>query len=210
MGLLIGPALVRLFQRCIGATVNNLHQASLTEVVAGAIGLCVGLLIAILITIPIPRSIPVIGDYIPLLITAFLGYISTIVSVRKRMTSSIADGNNAAKYRAGSEKRRKTSPGGDRSLTPVSLSTVGYRTFVYRIHWGTLYVPGFVLGLQHIADSSDVLKRNRGRRGLDILNKMQKERKVNVKVLEWDYDDISEVDTKLVKLAKAECEGYHQ
>lgn len=68
---------------------------------------------------------------------------------------------------------------------------------------GDLIVPGFVLEeLQHIADSSDVLKRNRGRRGLDILNKIQKEPYSTVRILEQDFEDISEVDTKLVRLAK--------
>ena len=69
---------------------------------------------------------------------------------------------------------------------------------------GILVVPAFVLEeLQHIADSSDVLKRNRGRRGLDILNKMQKEPNVNVKIYDRDFDEVAEVDTKLVRLAKA-------
>jgi uncharacterized protein YacL len=69
---------------------------------------------------------------------------------------------------------------------------------------GTLVIPEFVLEeLQHIADSSDLLKRNRGRRGLDILNKIQKELVVKVLIYEGDYEEIAEVDSKLVKLAKA-------
>ncbi|MFP3490092.1 PIN domain nuclease, partial [Staphylococcus sp. SIMBA_130] len=68
---------------------------------------------------------------------------------------------------------------------------------------GTLVIPQFVLEeLQHIADSSDVLKRNRGRRGLDILNKIQKELEINVEIYEGDFEEIQEVDSKLVKLAK--------
>lgn len=68
---------------------------------------------------------------------------------------------------------------------------------------GTLVIPEFVLEeLQHIADSSDLLKRNRGRRGLDILNKIQKELDVKVLIYEGDFEDISEVDSKLVRLAK--------
>ena len=63
-------------------------------------------------------------------------------------------------------------------------------------------MPGFVLQeLRHIADSADSLKRNRGRRGLDILNKMQQELDIPIKVNETDYDDIAEVDAKLIKLA---------
>ncbi|GIP36232.1 PIN/TRAM domain-containing protein [Paenibacillus sp. J2TS4] len=68
---------------------------------------------------------------------------------------------------------------------------------------GILVIPEFVLEeLQHIADSSDLLKRNRGRRGLDILNKIQKELEVKVLIYEGDFEDISEVDSKLVRLAK--------
>lgn len=68
---------------------------------------------------------------------------------------------------------------------------------------GTIVIPEFILEeLQHIADSSDLLKRNRGRRGLDILNKIQKELEVKVLIHERDFDEIAEVDSKLVKLAK--------
>ena len=68
---------------------------------------------------------------------------------------------------------------------------------------GSLVIPEFVLEeLRHIADSSDVLKRNRGRRGLDILKKMQKDSEIDVKIVNQDFEDIPEVDSKLVKLAQ--------
>ena len=68
---------------------------------------------------------------------------------------------------------------------------------------GVLVVSGFVLEeLRHIADSPDLLKRNRGRRGLDVLNKIQKEMDIPVQIYEGDFDDIPEVDSKLVRLAK--------
>ena len=69
---------------------------------------------------------------------------------------------------------------------------------------GVLVIPVFVLNeLQYIADSSDSVKRVRGRRGLDILNSLQKESKVPVETYDGDYDDITEVDRKLIRLAKA-------
>jgi len=73
---------------------------------------------------------------------------------------------------------------------------------------GPIYVPTFVLEeLQHIADSSDNLKRNRGRRGLDILNQMQKELKLEIKPApKVNADDPQEVDARLVHMAK-ELEG---
>jgi len=68
---------------------------------------------------------------------------------------------------------------------------------------GILVIPTFVLNeLQMIADSADSIKRNRGRRGLDILNKMQKDHSIKVKISDMDFADINEVDAKLVKLAK--------
>lgn len=68
---------------------------------------------------------------------------------------------------------------------------------------GILVIPNFVLHeLQMIADSADSIKRNRGRRGLDILNSMQKDQSIMVKISDMDFPDIHEVDSKLVKLAK--------
>ena len=68
---------------------------------------------------------------------------------------------------------------------------------------GPFLVPHFILNeLQHIADSSDSLKRARGRRGLDILNKIQKMPDVDVRIVEEDFPHVKEVDAKLVVLAK--------
>ena len=68
---------------------------------------------------------------------------------------------------------------------------------------GTLIIPNFVLDeLRHISDSSDSLKRIRGRRGLDILNKIQKELPVETQIWEGDFPDIAEVDSKLLKLTQ--------
>jgi uncharacterized protein YacL len=68
---------------------------------------------------------------------------------------------------------------------------------------GTLVVPQFVLReLQQVADSSDSLKRNRGRRGLDILQRVQKMAHVQVQIVETDFPEVREVDLKLIELAK--------
>ena len=72
---------------------------------------------------------------------------------------------------------------------------------------GTLMVPQFVLReLQLVADSSDALKRNRGRRGLDILQRLQKMSSVRVQIVEDDFPQVRTVDLKLIELAKL-CEG---
>lgn len=68
---------------------------------------------------------------------------------------------------------------------------------------GPFIIPQFMLReLQHIADSSDPLKRNRGRRGLDILNRIQKQSDLEVRISDQDFPKLQEVDTKLIELAK--------
>ena len=86
---------------------------------------------------------------------------------------------------------------------PVLSSMGDYGYLSGRLLEGELVVPAVVLEeLRHIADSPDILKRNRGRRGLDILNKMQKEMGLPITISSRDCDDIAEVDSKLVKLAQ--------
>jgi uncharacterized protein YacL len=68
---------------------------------------------------------------------------------------------------------------------------------------GTLIIPQFVLNeLQHIADSSDSIKRTRGKRGLEVLHHIQKQAIVDVRIVDKDYPAIKEVDSKLIELAK--------
>ncbi len=68
---------------------------------------------------------------------------------------------------------------------------------------GTLLIPQFVLSeLQHIADSSDPVKRTRGKRGLEILRHIQKQVNIDVRIVDTDYPSVKEVDAKLIELAK--------
>ncbi len=68
---------------------------------------------------------------------------------------------------------------------------------------GTILIPQFVLSeLQHIADSSDPIKRTRGKRGLEVLHHIQKQVNVEVKIIDTDYPSVKEVDAKLIELAK--------
>jgi len=90
-------------------------------------------------------------------------------------------------------------------LLDTSVIIDGRIADIFQTHFveGRIVVPRFVLKeLQQIADSHDALKRNRGRRGLDILNKIQKNTALDVKIQEEDFPEIKEVDAKLVKLAK--------
>jgi len=90
-------------------------------------------------------------------------------------------------------------------LLDTSVIIDGRIADIFQTHFveGRIVIPRFVLKeLQQIADSQDALKRNRGRRGLDVLNKIQKNTALDVRIQEDDFPEIKEVDAKLVKLAK--------
>jgi uncharacterized protein YacL len=90
-------------------------------------------------------------------------------------------------------------------LLDTSVIIDGRIADIFHTHFieGRIVIPRFVLKeLQQIADSQDSLKRNRGRRGLDVLNKIQKSTDLDVRIQEEDFPEIREVDGKLVKLAK--------
>src|SRR5690554_5367818 len=201
VGYLLGPWLVRGIQagsRWISGTVQGIPTADL---LAGAVGLLIGLILALLITLPLPDQIPLVGPYLPLAITAILGYTGWTVGVKKReelvqffRLPAGTERGRARRFRSGTRKILDTSVIIDGRIADICAT--GFLE-------GPLVVPRFVLEeLQHIADSSDVLKRNRGRRGLDILNRIQKEPYCTVRIVEDTYSDLSEVDAKLVRLAK--------
>ena len=90
-------------------------------------------------------------------------------------------------------------------LLDTSVIIDGRIADIFQTHFveGRIVIPRFVLKeLQQIADSQDALKRNRGRRGLDVLNKIQKNTALDVRIQEDDFPEIREVDAKLVRLAK--------
>ncbi|KLU40057.1 MAG: twitching motility protein PilT [Peptococcaceae bacterium 1109] len=195
-GVFIGPMIVN----WLCAIIQALHRTPASELVGGTLGLVIGLIIAILITIPLPREIPIIGVFLPIITGLIFGYVGLAVGVRKKdELLSVFHRSGDKPYKLGG--RSGASP----KILDTSVIIDGRISDITKSGFleGPLIVPGFVLEeLQHIADSSDVLKRNRGRRGLDILNKIQKEPYVTVEILDRDYEDITEVDTKLVRLAK--------
>lgn len=170
----------------------------------GLLGLIVGLIIAFLIQQPINQlPIPGVSQVLPFLVSGLLGYLGFSVGYKKRdeLITIFTLGRQGRDSKKKENKAKTIVP----KILDTSVIIDGRIADICRTGFleGTLVIPGFVLEeLQHIADSSDVLKRNRGRRGLDILNKIQKELQVEVLIYEGDFEDIAEVDSKLVKLAK--------
>jgi uncharacterized protein YacL len=181
-------------------------RAPVTDVLFGTMGLIVGLIVAYLIGIPLNAiNIPIVSTVLPIFVTIFVGYFGFQIGFKKRdelinlftLTRSIGKKKDDEEVDGAIGKQLK--------ILDTSVIIDGRIADICKTGFleGTLVIPEFVLEeLQHIADSSDVLKRNRGRRGLDILNKIQKELPINVEIYEGDFEEISEVDSKLVKLAK--------
>ncbi|OPJ54930.1 PIN/TRAM domain-containing protein [Alkalithermobacter paradoxus] len=174
------------------------------EILIGSIGLTIGLIIAYLISqLLIQIPVPIVGSIISIIVYIFMGYIGVHVALKNReelfnIGSLLKISNPKDKS---SKKVTKPSP----KVLDTSVIIDGRIADICKTGFveGKLVIPNFVLEeLRHIADSADDLKRVRGRRGLDILNKIQKEIDIEVEIYEKDFEDIAEVDSKLLKLAQ--------
>jgi len=177
---------------------RRIRQLPAQELFAIILGLIVGLLIAALLSPVLANLPPPFGEYLPFIAAALFGYLGMAVMVMRQKDIFGLIG---------------TRLGGDRSVSPeerpVLLDTsviidgriadISQTGFIS----GTMIVPRFVLNeLQHIADSPEVLRRNRGRRGLDMLNRLKEESVTPVRITDMDVQEAREVDDKLIMLAK--------
>ncbi|PLT35360.1 PIN/TRAM domain-containing protein [Bacillus sp. V5-8f] len=185
---------------------ESLVKAPITDIIFGSLGLIVGLFVAFLIGYALNAiQVPILNTVAPILLTLLFGYLGFQVGFKKRdeLTTLFAKNTKKKGDDAGfGASEPGTSP---YKILDTSVIIDGRIADICQTGFleGTIVIPQFVLAeLQHIADSSDALKRNRGRRGLDILNRIQKELSVNVEMYEGDFEEIQEVDSKLVKLAK--------
>ena len=182
---------------------TELQKVPAYEIVLGSIGLIVGLIIAYLLSQPFYKlEIPYLGVAISIILYAIFGYLGIKVPTRKKEDFQNAIGS----LKKGSGKDRiKSNCKSCPKILDTSVIIDGRIADICKTGFieGPLVIPEFVLEeLQHIADSSDALKRNRGRRGLDILNKIQKELDIEVIIHDKKFDDIKEVDSKLLKLTQ--------
>ncbi len=183
-----------------------LQRVPTNEIIIGAIGLIMGLVIASLISGPL-KLIPYswLGGLISVILYVLMGYLGISIATKKR-----EDLFNIFSFlkKIGMKDKDKVTKGEHRIQPKVLDTSViidGRIADIVKTGFveGPLIIPTFILEeLRHIADSSDGLKRNRGRRGLDILNKIQNDMDISVEIIEKDFDDVSEVDTKLLKVAQ--------
>ena len=181
---------------------SKIRQLPTHQLVAAIIGLIVGLIVAALLAGPLSRLPGILGTVLPFIATLIFGYLGiTVMTVRQQDIVGLFSGRLPFKEM----ELRRDSAGNPPVLLDTSVIIDGRIADISRTGFisGTMLIPRFVLNeLQHIADSSDMLRRNRGRRGLDMLNKLQKESVVPIRIHDIDVEEAQEVDDKLVMLAK--------
>lgn len=175
---------------------KDIRKLSLRVIAGGVVGSVIGLVIAVLLAFGLnmvvriqenPQFIP----WIYLLLTGILGYLGLVLGSKK-----------AEEFSLRSQEGKENT---ERRLLDTSVIIDGRIADICDTGFidGSLIVPRFVLNeLQFIADSSDSMKRSRGRRGLDVLNRMQKSTTINIEIVEQDFPKIKGVDGKLVALAQ--------
>lgn len=188
---------------------HHLNKMPISDVIAGVIGLVIGLILADLIGYSFSK-IPMVGDYIPVVFSIALGYLGIHIMIKKRkevteLFANLPKGLKEAVHLKSGKHNANTS-NTSYKLLDTSVIIDGRIADIVETGFleGTLLIPVFVLEeLQRIADSADALKRVRGRRGLDILQKIRADStKLSVEVTNEDFEDIAEVDSKLVQLAQ--------
>jgi uncharacterized protein YacL len=199
MGLIVTPFLTT---RPLRAVRSQLAELSSRTMVAGLIGLIVGLVIAALVAFPLsllPEPLSQVLPFITALLLAYLG-ITIFVMRQNEIFGLFGSRFPAISKETGESKERNANV-----LLDTSVIIDGRVADIARTGFisGQMLVPSFVLNeLQHIADSSDGLRRQRGRRGLDILNRLQKDPSISFRITDLDVEGVREVDDKLVILAK--------
>ena len=169
-----------------------------TQLVLGTAGLLAGLLVGALLS-PALITLPGIGGLIaPFVVSFTLGVLGVAIMVGREeefaafLNRYVPGADKVSSYAR--EVVVDTSAIIDGRI--ADIATTGFLQ-------GTLVVPRFVLDeLRHIADSPDSLRRNRGRRGLDVLSRFQKETLLPIRVADDDFEDARDVDAKLIRLAQ--------
>ncbi len=197
-GLILTPMLTI---RPLKAIRTRLSQAPSRKLVAGQIGLVSGLILAALVTLPLSRLPEPFSLFLPTLAVLIFGYLGVYVFVAR--ANDIASVFGRGSERAG--LGLIDGPGTRSILMDTSVIIDGRIADIARTGFlsGTLLIPRFVLNeLQFIADSPDSLRRQRGRRGMEVLSQLQKDPSVPVQITDIDVEGARDVDDKLVILAR--------
>ncbi len=206
----VGPVIARLVVRGVELIEGRVLRLSLQDIVLSAGGLIVGLIIANLLTPSLAR-IPLVGSFLPSITMVIMGYIGVAVARSKR-EDLVAIGPSrwrqpARNARSLRDEQKSELPVVQAVPKILDTSTIidGRIVDICRSGFieGPFVIPNFILDeLRRIADSSEQLRRTKGRRGLDILNDLQKDVPAEVITLDWPRDGELDVDALLLKMAK--------
>lgn len=201
---------------------DKIRGAAASDLVAAAIGLTIGLIISALLAIPLNSLPEPLGHVLPFVGSVLFGYLGVTIAVLRK--NDIAHLFQTTLLRRGRERDEERNERHERhkdrekeqtaqpapalhilldtsTIIDGRIADISQTGFII----GTLVVPRFVLNeLQRIADSADTMRRNRGRRGLEILNRLQKDATVPIEIVDTDVEGIADVDGKLVKMARDE------
>jgi uncharacterized protein YacL len=177
----------------------QVRRITLKRLIGAAFGSLLGIIGAYVISLLLGHAIPASPtlSFIELTILLLMGYIGLLVGSSKGEMLNLGA--------LGGVFGGETAVGQTFKILDTSVIIDGRIADLVETGFldGTLVIPQFVLReLQLVADSADSLKRNRGRRGLDVLQRVQKMAQLNIQILEDDFPNVPEVDMKLIELAK--------
>jgi uncharacterized protein YacL len=202
-----------------------MRDTSASDLIAAVLGLIVGLIISVLLFIPLANLPTNFGRILPVVGAVVFSFLGIALGVQRkndiahlfqtnwfsrRSRERDRDEERERERDRGKEKERdKAAVAHSETSAQILLDTsaiidgriadISQTGFIF----GTLVVPRFVLNeLQHIADSADTMRRNRGRRGLEMLQRLQKDATVPIEIRDVDKEDGTEVDGELVKMAR--------
>ena len=203
LGFLIGPWISI---KPINAIRKHLTKVSAQTLIFGLIGLIFGLILAALLAYPISLLPSPLGNILPFIAVLVLGYLGIVIFIaRQKEINAILKGIG----KGGSTSKEDTEISGlqdsRRILVDTSAIIDGRIADIARTGFipGHLLIPRFVLNeLQYVSDSADSLRRQRGRRGMEVLSELQKNSTIPVTISDIDVEGVREVDERLIVLAR--------
>jgi uncharacterized protein YacL len=206
-GLILTPFIST---RPIRALRAIMAQVSAQNLFAALIGLIAGLIVAALLSFPLSLLPDPFGSILPFISVLVFGYLGIAMFIMRQydlfaVMSSLSGRGGGSPAGSGEGGNGSNWVNGRNILLDTSVIIDGRIADIARTGFlpGTLLIPRFVLAeLQYIADSPDNLRRQRGRRGMEVLSNLQKETGISVRISDIDVEGAREVDDKLVILAR--------
>ena len=199
-GLVLTPFLTTRPVRSLRALLSKLETRTLG---AGMLGLTAGLVIAALLAFPLSLLPSPLGQILPFVGVLLFGYFGVAIFIMRRNDIFSLFGGRV--FPSTEQEKGRTEDSGRTILIDTSVIIDGRIADIARTGFliGELLIPRFVLDeLQYIADSADGLRRQRGRRGMEILSELQELETIPVRISDIDVEGTREVDSKLVILAR--------